>query len=85
MNIRKSVLFTTMVGLFSALAFGAQGEGWMQKDPYEKPAFEEIDKNADGTITKSEAQETWLAKTFAKVDVNQDGYVTKPEYEEARS
>ena len=85
MNIRKSVLITTTVGLFSALAFGAQGQGSMQKDTAEKPTFEEIDKNADGAITKSEAQETWLAESFAKADVNQDGYVTKPEYENAKS
>jgi Ca2+-binding EF-hand superfamily protein len=85
MNIQKSVLFTTMLGLSSALAFGAPDQGSVQGDTAEKPAFEEIDKNADGAITENEAQATWLAESFATADVNQDGYVTKPEYEEATS
>ncbi len=47
------------------------------------PVFEEIDANADGTISIDESKNTWLAEVFTFVDVNGDGHVTKSEYDEA--
>lgn len=83
MNIKKLPLATAVIGLFAATAFAAQAQETMQQDSTEVPAFEEIDTNADGAITTSEAGETWLANVFAQVDANGDGYISKSEYSEA--
>jgi Ca2+-binding EF-hand superfamily protein len=85
MNIRKSVFLTSVAGLFGTLGLAAHAQEQMQPKSVDKPAFKEIDKNADGVITESEARETWLATIFERVDVNRDGYVTEIEYKEARS
>lgn len=85
MNIKRTALTTAIVGLFATTALSAQAQEPMVEGASEAPAFEEIDTNADGAITTSEAQGSWLAGVFATVDVNQDGFVTRTEYNEARS
>ena len=85
MNLRKTGFIATVVGLFGALTFAAQAQNASETLQADAPAFEELDKNADGAITPDEARQTWLEKEFAKVDTNQDGYVTRTEYKEATS
>jgi Ca2+-binding EF-hand superfamily protein len=43
------------------------------------PAFEQVDTNRDGVISKSEAA-TVEGLDFAKADANQDGMISREEY-----
>jgi Ca2+-binding EF-hand superfamily protein len=83
MNAKKTGLIAAVVGLFGALAFTVQAQNLSETLQADAPAFEELDKNDDGAITRDEARGTWLEKTFSQVDANQDGYITKTEYKEA--
>ncbi len=48
------------------------------------PAFELLDTDRDGAISKTEAQRlTGLEEVFAKADGNQDGVLDRFEYREA--
>lgn len=51
----------------------------------DKPAFEKLDANLDGVISKDEAADTWLAPIFAKVDKDHNGLVNRTEYQSAIS
>jgi hypothetical protein len=44
------------------------------------PSFEEVDKNADGAISKTEA-EAVAGLDFASADANDDGKLSREEYE----
>lgn len=46
------------------------------------PAFEDVDKNADGMISEEELASV-EGLDFAKVDANGDGQVSRSEYESA--
>jgi len=51
----------------------------------DKPAFEKLDTNLDGEISKDEAANSWLAPVFAKVDTDHNGLINKTEYDSAIS
>jgi len=75
--------------LFASLTLGIAGtalaeDAGQTAAPAERPAFAELDQNADGAITPDEAKETWLAISFVEVDTNQDGQVSQPEYDKAK-
>lgn len=46
------------------------------------PPFEQIDKNKDGALSKSEAKQA-PGLDFSKADVNRDGKLSRAEYETA--
>jgi Ca2+-binding EF-hand superfamily protein len=71
-------------GLIATVALAATNEQ-MPAKPDTAPAFEKIDKNQDGTVSKSEAQGSWLASQFAAVDTNHDGSISRAEYQKATS
>lgn len=48
-----------------------------------QPAFEELDLDRNGQITKVEAEDSWLAAAFTRVDANEDGMVNRKEYDSA--
>ena len=49
------------------------------------PAFTEVDRDGNGSISMGEAEGTWLAEIFAIADLNSDGMVDQEEYIEALS
>jgi len=49
----------------------------------EKPSFEELDQNKDGSLSQAEASKSGL--DFAKADTNRDGRLDRKEYEAALS
>lgn len=65
---------------FASLAFlGAPLHAADSKD--NPPGFNELDRNNDGSITRSEAaRNPTLAKRFSEADGNKDGKVTRAEY-----
>ena len=85
MNRRKIALLLTAAGLSTTLAIAVQAQEDEVGKIAKKPAFEEIDKNADGAITAKEAEASWLAESFLQVDVDKDGSVSKEEYEKAQT
>ena len=81
MNKPSKLACALVACMVAPLAFSAQSEQPSDKMQKEAPKFEELDKNADGRITTSEAQGTWLADKFTVADANRDGNVTRTEYE----
>ena len=81
MNTPRKFACTLAACLIAPLALSAQSEQPSDEMPKDAPKFEELDKNADGRITTSEAQGTWLADKFTVADANRDGSVTRTEYE----
>lgn len=76
---------TAAAGSLIATAALAATSDMTPATPDTPPAFEKIDKNQDGTVSKSEAQGSWLASQFAAVDANHDGTVSRAEYQKATS
>ncbi|TPV94096.1 MAG: hypothetical protein B7733_17065 [Myxococcales bacterium FL481] len=66
--------FTSAVGLASADSATAG-------DLHHKvnKMFKQLDANADGTLTRAEAGDSWVSKKFDKIDANQDGGLTVDE------
>ncbi len=61
------------------LAFSAAA--WAQKKGTGNQAFDELDKNRDGYLSRQEAAgDKELAKRFAKFDANKDGRLDLDEY-----
>jgi len=61
-----------MGGMPGAAPGGAGGNG----------AFEKLDKNKDGIVSKDEAKgDSGVKKNFSKWDTNKDGKLSKAEYE----
>ena len=68
------LLVVAMILTFSASA-------WAQKKGTGNQAFDELDKNHDGYLSKQEvAGEKELAKRFARFDANKDGRMDVDEY-----
>lgn len=67
----------------AALGLGAAAyAGDMDK----KAAFNELDANKDGLLTKEEAAaDQAVSQEFTVADTNQDGYVTAAEFDEAHA
>ena len=67
----------TAIALILTFSAGA----WAQKNRSGNPAFDELDKNRDGYLSKQEvAGEKELAKRFARFDANKDGRLDLDEY-----
>jgi hypothetical protein len=84
MKLKLPLLFVSLAGLGIAGTAFAGDSGDMTAPPADRPAFSELDQNADGAITPDEAKDTWLAMSFTEVDSNHDGLVSQPEYEKAK-
>jgi hypothetical protein len=85
----KTLLTTTLLSLVPvALLAAANTPGAAPGRPGgEHGWFKSLDTNADGVITKDEAQAAATAridKTFADLDTNQDGQITQEEITAAR-
>jgi len=67
----------------AALGLGAAAyAGDMDK----KTAYNELDANKDGLLTKEEAAaDSAVSQEFTVADTNQDGYVTAAEFDEAHA
>ena len=80
MTIWKTTLLGAAVGIigvgFAAQTFAAGGGGG--KMGKERPAFETIDTDGDGTITMAEIKALSAAR-FAQVDTNADGNLDREE------
>lgn len=87
MNSRKPAYLASLASILAVFALNAQAGNEGMEKTAEVAAFEEIDVNADGVITATEAQQkdTWVASNFATIDSDQDGYISKQEFEEALS
>jgi len=87
MNLRKPVSTAIAAVVGSLLSFGAltSALGATQQEAVKRPSFEQIDKNKDGTVTMTEAKDSWLANVFSQVDANKDGSISKSEYDKAVS
>jgi EF hand len=66
----RSVLAVLAVSALASASFAAA------------PAFNELDKDHDGTLTKAEAAPV-KGLDFAKADTNKDGRLDRAEYEAA--
>jgi hypothetical protein len=66
----RSVLAVLAVSALASASFAAA------------PAFNELDKDHDGTLTKAEAASV-KGLDFAKADTNKDGRLDRAEYEAA--
>jgi hypothetical protein len=73
------------VGGLLAVAALAAAQNDLPQTPEKPPAFDQIDKNQDGAVSKTEAQGSWLAGRFESIDANHDGSVSRSEYEKATS
>jgi Ca2+-binding EF-hand superfamily protein len=73
MNKLNTILsITAAVTVLSALAMTANAAGDL---------FTELDANADGMISASEAEvHAVLSENFASIDVDADGYISKGEF-----
>lgn len=71
-----------MKKLLTLLAIGFSGVALAQQG--EMPSFEEIDTNADGSISRDEARVV-EGLDFAEADANQDGSLSREEYAAASS
>lgn len=87
MNITKKGLLISAAAFASSIALAGQApeQDPSVEMPSEAPEFEQIDANADGLITITEAQDTWLAENFEQADADQDGAVTRTEYDNVKS
>ena len=87
MKIRKPAYLAALASILTAFAFNAQAEGETPEKTTDVSAFEEIDTNADGMISATEAQEkdAWVAGNFKTIDSNRDGYISKDELTKAAS
>lgn len=85
MNIRKPAWLALLASILAAFAFNVQAEGETPEKTTEVSAFEEIDANADGMISATEAREkdAWVASNFKTIDSNRDGYISKDELNKA--
>lgn len=87
MNFNKLALPALALALAAASGSVLAGD---DKDEYgktspemsdERPAFDEIDANADGRVTRDEAMAaTGLAEEFDTLDANKDGALSRDEY-----
>jgi hyperosmotically inducible protein len=67
--------------LVAVLAIVFASTAWAQKSPSGNAAFDGLDKNKDGYLSKDEvAGEKELAKRLAKFDANRDGRMNVDEY-----
>jgi hyperosmotically inducible protein len=67
--------------LVAALALAFASTAWAQKSPSGNAAFDGMDKNRDGYLSKEEISgEKELAKRLAKFDANKDGRMSLEEY-----
>lgn len=87
MKVTKKGLLISAAAFASSIALAGQApeQDPSVEMPSEAPAFEQIDANADGLITITEAQDTWLAENFELADADRDGAVTKAEYDNVKS
>ena len=75
MMFAKSVLAAAAMALACGAAFAADNDNKHHK------GFNDMDKNADGKLTRDEAAGNKdLLKRWKNVDKNNDGYVTRAEY-----
>jgi len=64
-----------------ALAIGFASTSWAQKSPSGNAAFDGLDKNRDGYLSKEEvAGQKELAKRHARFDADKDGRLNVDEY-----
>lgn len=81
MNFNKLALPALALALAAASGSAVAGEGY-EKAGVDRPAFDEIDANADGRVTRDEAMAaTGLSESFDELDANADGALTRDEYE----
>lgn len=90
MKFNKTAIFGSFSAsvaalLLSATAFAGCDDEGHKTDMDEKPAFEQLDTNLDGSITEAEAQDSWLAAAFQDVDADSNGLINRSEYESALS
>jgi len=73
---RTSIAIATALGTILGLAFAGVA---IATDP---PAFDDVDADKDGKITKAEAAKV-QGLDFAAADVDENGVLTRAEYEAA--
>lgn len=87
MSNRNPAYLASLASIFALFAFNVHAEGEGMKKKGDVAAFEEIDVNADGVITATEAQQkdSWVASNFNTIDSDQDGYITRKEFDQVVS
>lgn len=88
MKFTKLAIPAILTALLVSFALGTAAHAGGEKSKAEdmqKPAFEELDANIDGVISKEEARDTWLAENFSRVDADGNGQINRSEYEKAIS
>jgi hypothetical protein len=79
MSIAKSVLAAAVLALACGGAYAADNN--KEKENAAHKGFNDMDKNADGKLTREEAAgNKELLKRWKSADKNNDGYLTRSEY-----
>ncbi|HZQ73599.1 MAG TPA: EF-hand domain-containing protein [Burkholderiales bacterium] len=73
----KTILFAASLALAAGTAFAADHAPLRPNEP----GFNNLDKNNDGSISKSEARaDKELSKNFSAADTDHDGKISRAEY-----
>ncbi len=75
-----NVILAMLMIVFGAMQLSAQNR---KHNPCPEKAFNLLDKNDDGRISKKEAEQApvkHLSENFDKLDTNADGYIEKSEF-----
>jgi Ca2+-binding EF-hand superfamily protein len=79
MSFAKSVLAAAVLALACGGAYAADNN--KEKENAAHKGFNDMDKNADGKLTREEAKGNKdLLKRWKSADKNNDGYLTRSEY-----
>lgn len=77
----RTMIFSLLIVTCLAAASGIRCEPLSGVD---LPAFESLDRNNDGRLSRSEAGfDRFMSAHFAESDVNADGFLTRAEYARA--
>lgn len=83
MNFQSSAVLLSISAVIAVSTLAEQPNYRSSSSQSAAPAFAEIDRDGNGSISIGEAEGTWLADIFAIADLNGDGMVDQDEYTEA--
>jgi Ca2+-binding EF-hand superfamily protein len=80
MKLRALIAFAATAALASPLALKAAGDKATSPGGDAEAAFESLDKDKDGFLSRAEATGTPYDKDFVRLDKNMDGKLSRQEH-----